>query len=68
VLERSGIPAEACLYIGDRDERDGACARSLGVHYLLKTRRAAPDRRWTFHRYDDLLPWLEPVGPQSLLR
>lgn len=62
VLERAGVPPEACLYIGDRDERDGECARRLGVRYLLKTRTAA-GLPCTFHRYDDLLPWLtQPLG------
>jgi len=67
VLERSGVSADACLYIGDRDERDGACARRLGVHYLLKTGVAAP-RAGTFSHYDALLPWIAPVGPRQPLR
>jgi HAD superfamily hydrolase (TIGR01549 family) len=60
VLERAGASPETCLYIGDRDERDGECARRLGVHYLLKAHSAVRDRPWTFHRYDELLPWLLP--------
>lgn len=64
ILERAGVPAGSCLYIGDRDERGGACARRLGTYYLLKTHHAVTDRSWTFQRYDDLLPWLGPVaGP-----
>lgn len=65
VLEQARVAPEACLFIGDRDERDGACARRLGVRYLLKTRRATTLPR-TFHRYDDLLPWLSesPLGPR----
>lgn len=56
-LERAGVSPEAGLFIGDRDERDGECARRLGVRYLLKTRRRV-DRPHVFQRYDDLLPWL----------
>jgi FMN phosphatase YigB (HAD superfamily) len=60
ILERAGASPESCLYIGDRDERDGECARRLGVHYLLKSHSAVQDRPWVFHRYDELLPWLLP--------
>ena len=31
-----GIPKETCLFIGDRDDRDGACARKEGINYLIK--------------------------------
>lgn len=62
VLERTGVPAELCLFIGDRDERDGACARQLGVSCLLKVRPDTEDRPGAFQRYDDLLPWLGDGG------
>jgi phosphoglycolate phosphatase/putative hydrolase of the HAD superfamily len=44
ILEWSGVPPEQCLMIGDRDDRDGECARRAGVRFLLKARRrpAAP--------------------------
>lgn len=58
VLERVGAGPEECLYIGDRDERDGECARRLGVHFLLKSRAATTQAR-AFYRYNDLLPCLE---------
>ncbi len=57
VLERVGAAPEECLYIGDRDERDGECARRLGVRYLLKT-RAVTGLPSAFNSYDDLVPWL----------
>jgi HAD superfamily hydrolase (TIGR01509 family) len=56
-LERAGVGPEACVFIGDRDERDGECARRLGVRYLLKT-PAPTGRPFEFHRYDELLPFL----------
>jgi len=65
VLERTGIPAEACLYIGDRDERDGACARRLGVHYLLKTHVAEQRPPWTFDHYEALLPWIATAAADA---
>ena len=30
-----GYRPEECLFIGDRDERDGACARNAGMPYLI---------------------------------
>lgn len=58
VLERAGSTPEECLYIGDRDERDGECARRLGVAYLLKVSSPGTGLPGAFHRFDDLLPWL----------
>ncbi|GAB2967825.1 hypothetical protein GCM10027048_43270 [Hymenobacter coalescens] len=34
------LPPEACLFIGDRPELDGACARQAGMPYLLVPRPA----------------------------
>ncbi|HET8727427.1 MAG TPA: HAD-IA family hydrolase, partial [Alphaproteobacteria bacterium] len=38
-VARLGLRPEDCLLIGDRDERDGECARRAGVPYLLKVPR-----------------------------
>ena len=37
LLKRTGIPPQRCLLIGDRDDRDGECARRLEVPFLLKS-------------------------------
>ena len=37
LLARTGVPPGQCLLIGDRDDRDGECARRLDVPFLLKT-------------------------------
>lgn len=46
VLDQTGFSAGECLYIGDRDEKDGASARSAGIDYLIlpksMRRRNAP--------------------------
>ena len=42
VLELAGVGPEECLVIGDRDSRDGECARRLGSPFLLKARRVSP--------------------------
>lgn len=42
ILEQLGIQnKETCLFIGDRDELDGACARNAGVNFLLLDKTAA---------------------------
>ncbi|MGH2415669.1 MAG: HAD family hydrolase [Microcystaceae cyanobacterium] len=35
VAETLGVAVEHCLFIGDRDERDGECARRAGMPYLI---------------------------------
>ncbi|MBV8802712.1 MAG: HAD family hydrolase [Gammaproteobacteria bacterium] len=40
VAEKLGVPIEQCLFIGDRDERDGECARRAGMPYLILNRKS----------------------------
>lgn len=35
VLERLGATPETTLFVGDRDEKDGAAARSIGAKFLI---------------------------------
>ncbi len=35
VAERLGVAVEHCLFVGDRDERDGECARRAGMPYII---------------------------------
>jgi phosphoglycolate phosphatase/putative hydrolase of the HAD superfamily len=44
-----GLSKENCLFVGDRDERDGVCARALGVDYLLYSKNCGPGRFTDFH-------------------
>jgi len=46
--EKLGVSIENCLFIGDRDEKDGACAEKAGMPFLLLKRN--PD----FYRSPDL--------------
>jgi FMN phosphatase YigB (HAD superfamily) len=52
-IERLGMRPADCLFIGDRPERDGACARRAGVPYLLKSAVPASDGI-RFSRFDDI--------------
>ncbi len=33
--KKMDVPVESCLFIGDRDEKDGECARRAGMPYLI---------------------------------
>jgi FMN phosphatase YigB (HAD superfamily) len=35
VLRRMGAKPETTLFVGDRDEKDGALARNVGARFLL---------------------------------
>lgn len=37
LVEKLNVPIDACLLIGDREERDGECARRISMPYLIKT-------------------------------
>jgi HAD superfamily hydrolase (TIGR01549 family) len=39
LAERLGIPVHDCLLVGDRDDRDGECARNAGMPYVILTRK-----------------------------
>jgi FMN phosphatase YigB (HAD superfamily) len=51
LAERLRIPIENCLLIGDRDDRDGECARRAGMPYLIKIRQ--PAKPWHFRNYEE---------------
>ena len=57
LLELLAVPAAETLVIGDRDERDGECARRLGCPYLLVSRR--PESVHEFASFAALLRSLE---------
>jgi len=54
VLELAGVPPQQALLVGDRDDRDGECARRAGVPYLIRTREPATDGH-QFQDYEDLV-------------
>jgi phosphoglycolate phosphatase/putative hydrolase of the HAD superfamily len=35
IMKAMGLSADECLMIGDRDEKDGECARKAGMDYLI---------------------------------
>ena len=61
-LRRLGCAPAECLMIGDREERDGAAARRLGVPFLLRS-TASPPRPGRFRDYAELISSLSPLAP-----
>jgi HAD superfamily hydrolase (TIGR01549 family) len=59
LMSRSGFTPEQCLMIGDREDRDGACARRAGMRYLIKT--PSPRAPHHFRGFRELLPGLVRV-------
>jgi putative hydrolase of the HAD superfamily len=43
ILERLALPPDACVMIGDRDDRDGEAARRVGMPFVRKTWRGPSD-------------------------
>lgn len=42
ILETEGLDPRDCLFIGDRMEKDGLCARGAGMDYLILPRKRSP--------------------------
>jgi beta-phosphoglucomutase-like phosphatase (HAD superfamily) len=51
-VEKLNVPISACLFIGDRDDRDGECARRLNMPYLIKSKRFRGNNQ--FRSYEEL--------------
>ncbi len=51
--ELLGLEKTACLYIGDRDDRDGECARRAGMPYFLYSSSSKRHKN-SFRSYDQL--------------
>lgn len=54
VLELTGIRSDRAVLVGDRDDRDGECARRAGVSYLIRSSEAATNGH-EFRHYLDLV-------------
>jgi HAD superfamily hydrolase (TIGR01549 family) len=54
--EKLGVPVDNCLFIGDRDEKDGACARKAGMPFLLLKRN--PDFYSSSDLYKEIDSWI----------
>ena len=58
ILDLSGEPASRCLLIGDRDERDGECARRANSNYLIKV-STTPRSGLEVQHFSELVSFLE---------
>ena len=62
IVETLGVSVEHCLFIGDRDERDGECARKAGMPYLI-LERASSRTNFQFQTYHELNKQLNESAP-----
>ncbi len=53
IMDKLGVNPEQCLFIGDRDDRDGECAKRSGMNYLIVERASADET------YESLIAGLE---------
>jgi HAD superfamily hydrolase (TIGR01509 family) len=60
VAARLGATPEACLVIGDRDDRDGEAARRAGMRFLLRVSRE-PSSPGHFARFAKLVDAVEQL-------
>ena len=65
ILQRTGIPAQRTLMVGDRVDRDGIAACRAGVRALIRSSKTHPDFD-TFRAYDD--PVFQPMLAQVAAR
>ena len=50
ITEKLGVSVEDCIFIGDRDERDGECARRAGMPYMILNKKIDGDNQFkTFY-------------------
>lgn len=54
VVELAGVAPHRALLVGDRDDRDGECARRAGISYLIRTHAPATDGH-QFQDYGELV-------------
>jgi FMN phosphatase YigB (HAD superfamily) len=52
-------PVKECLFIGDRDDKDGECARRAGMPYLILNRKRRNFSLNSFNTFTDIVEWLQ---------
>jgi FMN phosphatase YigB (HAD superfamily) len=52
-------PLKECLFIGDRDDKDGECARRAGMPYLILNRRRRNCSPNSFNTFTEIIRWFQ---------
>jgi phosphoglycolate phosphatase/putative hydrolase of the HAD superfamily len=52
-------PVKECLFIGDRDDKDGECARQAGMPYLILNRRRRNSSPNSFNTFTEIIRWFQ---------
>lgn len=61
ILAKTGFRVGECLFIGDRDERDGECARRKGMDYLIHEKKYSGKMN-RFQSYFKLIDQLNKIN------
>lgn len=64
IMKLTGVDRDQALLIGDRDDRDGECARRAGVAYLIRS-SDPPDSGPYFRDYAELVSSLHPYPAED---
>jgi len=52
-------PVKECLFVGDRDDKDGECARCAGMPYLILNRRRRDYSLNSFSTFTEIIRWFQ---------
>jgi len=52
-------PVKECLFIGDRDDMDGECARRAGMPYLILNRKRRNCSPNSFNTFNEIIDWFQ---------
>jgi phosphoglycolate phosphatase/putative hydrolase of the HAD superfamily len=52
-------PVNECLFIGDRDDKDGECARHTGMPYLILNRKRRNCTPNSFNTFAEIIRWFQ---------
>jgi phosphoglycolate phosphatase/putative hydrolase of the HAD superfamily len=61
IAQKLGVPVSECLFIGDRDEKDGQCARNANMPYLILEKQPYKD----FKFYETLIKYTQTLNNQT---
>lgn len=50
LVKKLAVPIDTCLLIGDREDKDGECAREIYMPYLIKTNHYAGPNHFTSYK------------------
>lgn len=53
IIEKEGLDISECLFIGDREEKDGLCAKAVGMDYLILSKNRTTRKQQIIESFPD---------------